>query len=337
MKRSIVIAVLLVVGSSSVAFGGDLVPEPVVTGKIDQWGPGARLDDWIGWSQFVKPLATAHIRTQNGVDHRAIRRRAGTHTYFGAFDSVDRVLFQEARFNSNLFFYLIDTQGFAAPPAGINTDLWEWSPDMSDSFILFGRNKFTSPDSPWKVILYDRNATSFLVLDSAPNRCRCIWPETVNERYATWTKCRRTCNVFVFDTQTLERNRIPNPDKQQYRIATTEDGQVYFVRSGNACGGNVRIMRLSITDLLAPPELIYAFPSGTDLAARLYMVEGSDGNDDLYFDRASCADLRFRGNVYRLRDVNLAPILSPLSSAPAADASAGPKSGALPPGAMPGR
>jgi hypothetical protein len=335
MKSSIVLAALIVVGSSSVTFAV-LTPEPVVTGPIDQWGPGARGDDWIGWSQYVKPDVTAHIRMQDGSDHRAIRRRAGTHTYFGAFDpSAERVLFQEARFNSNVFFYRIDTEGFTTPPAGINTDLWEWGPDMSDSFILFGRNRFTNPDAPWKVILYDRMTETFRVLDSAPNRCQCIWPETVNDRYATWTKCRARCNVFVFDTQTLARTKMPNPDRQQYGIATTGDGQVYFVRSGTACGANVRIMRQPV-DLLVPPVAIYAFPAGTDLRDRLSMVEGVDGNDDLYFDRFSCSDRRFRGNIYRLRDVNLAPILSPLGAASTDGARMGRRrSGALPPGAIP--
>lgn len=335
MKRSIVIAALLVVGSASVTFAGTPVPEPVVTGTVDQWGPGAKGDEWIGWSQFVRPEVTAHIRRQDGSDHRAIRRRADRHTYFGAFDpSAERALFQEARFNSNLFFYRIDTGGFTPPPAGINTDRWEWAPDMSDSFILFGRNRFTSRDAPWKVILYDRAAETFRLLDSAPNRCQCIWPETVNDRYATWTKCQGRCNVFVFDTLTLERTRIPNPDRQQYAIATTEDGQVYFVRSGNTCGANVRILRQAI-DLLTPAEAIYAFPAGTDLRYRLHLVEGVDGNDDLYFDRLACSDRRFRGNIYRLRDVNLASALSPLGPA-AADGSAGvAKTGLLPRGATP--
>jgi hypothetical protein len=285
------------------ASAGSLVPEPVVTGKTDQFGPGAEGDTWVGWTQYVKPTFTAHIRMQDGADHRSFRRRDGSHSFFGGFDPTnDDVIFQDAKgANSNLYLYHVDTDDFGAPPAGINTDLWEWAPDISTAYILFGRNNFTNGSSPWRIVLYDRALQTFQVLDSVENRCGCIWPEAVTDRYAAWTKCEARCHVFVYDTLTDTRTRVPNPDKQQYAAALSEDGQVYFVRSGNSCDANPRILRYTIdTDETA---FVFAYPNGTNLVSGLDLVDGADLNDDLYFDRAACNDERYRGNIYRIRDV----------------------------------
>jgi hypothetical protein len=43
-------------------------------------------------------------------------------------------------------------------------------------------------------------------------------------------------------------------------------------------------------------------------------VDGVDLNDDLYFDRAACSDVNFRGNIYRIPDV-FSSVLAPELSA----------------------
>ena len=295
----VLVTLLSTVGPASAG----VVVEPVVTGKPDQFGPGAEGDTWIGWTQFSKPLFSAHIRLQSGADHQKFRRRDGSHSFFGGFDpSNDDVIFQDARgSSSNLYVYHEDTGGFGAPPQGVNTDLWEWAPRISTAYILFGRNRFDRASAPWKVMLYDRVAGTFQVLDTVDNQCGCIWPEAVNERYAAWTKCVARCQVFVYDTLTDTETKVPNPSKQQYAAAVSEDGQVYFVRSGNTCDADPRIMRYTIaTDAT---ELVHAYPNGTNLASGLDLVDGADLNDDLYFDRASCSDRNYRGNIYRIPDV----------------------------------
>jgi hypothetical protein len=288
---------------------GVVAEEPVVTGKPDQFGPGAEDDMWVGWSQFTKPYFRAHIRTLDGTDHRKFHRRSGSHSFFGGFDpSSEDVLFQDAKLStasSNLYLYHVDTDSFGAPPDGVNTELWEWAPDISAAFILFGRNKFNRASSPWKVILYDRTLQTFKVLDSASNRCGCIQPESVSEGYAAWTTCAGIrCQVWVYEAGTGTPMKVPNPnDKQQYGAAVTDDGQVYFVRSGNTCGANAQIRRWDVGPG-STSTLVYDYPSGTDLRGGLDVVDGADTNDDLYFDRFDCGDRRFRGNIYRIVDAN---------------------------------
>jgi hypothetical protein len=300
------LASIVMLGSAGLADAA-LIEEEVIIGPTDQFGPAAEGDDWVGWSQFHDPYYGAHIRMADGTDHRRLVRRAGRHTFLGAFDPVsDRVIFQEALRSSNIYYYRTNTDQYVAPPAGINTDLWEWAPDMSETHILFGRNRFTTRRSPWKVILYNRVTKAFDVLAQAPNRCSCIFPETVNDRYATWTKCAGRCNVFVYEIETAVTTKIPKPSAaRQYGAAPTEDGQVYFVRSSDTCGANVQIMRRPI-DLSSGAEAIHQVPAGWDMRWRLYLVHGLDDNDDLYYDRASCSDNRYRGDIYVLRNVNLA-------------------------------
>lgn len=297
------IAVLVTILSVGGPASAGVVVEPVVTGKTDQFGPGAEGDTWVGWTQYVKPTFTAHIRMQDGTDHRSFRRRDGAHSFFGGFDPTnDDVIFQDAKgANSNLYLYHVGTDDFGAPPDGINTDLWEWAPDISTAYILFGRNNFNTQSSPWRIVLYDRALQSFQVLDSVENRCGCIWPEAVTDRYVAWTKCEARCHVFVYDTLTDTKTRVPNPSKQQYAAALSDDGQVYFVRSGDNCNADPKIMRYTLsTDTT---ELVFVYPNGTNLVSSLDLVDGVDLNDDLYFDRAACDDLNYRGNIYRIPDV----------------------------------
>ena len=107
----------------------------------------------------VQPSTRNRRHPDAGRDgHRRIRRTAGSHTFFGDFDPAgDRVLFQDTNRNrSNVRCYRIDTDDFASVHAKINTELWEWAPDISSEFILFGRNKFATGSSPWRIMLYDR-------------------------------------------------------------------------------------------------------------------------------------------------------------------------------------
>jgi hypothetical protein len=321
------LSLLAPAGSASAGVTAD----PVVTGKPDQFGPGAEDDEWVGWSQFVTPLVTAHIKTLTfPVDHRRLRRRDDSHTFFGGFDPTnDDVIFQEVRrASSNLFLYHVLTDKYDPAPDGINTERWEWNPDISTAFILFGRNRFNRASSPWKVMLYDRVGGTFETLDSVPNRCGCIRPEAVSDHFAAWTSCEGVrCQVFVHDTDDDTTVKVPNPnEKQQYAAAVSDDGEVYFVRSGNGCGANVQIRRWEVGS--GPSStLVFDLPAGTDLRNGLDLVEGADTNDDLYFDQLDCDDRRFRGDIYRILDVNTiaAPdILAPQGGASGAGAWRGP-------------
>ncbi len=308
IRRAAVAAAIafLVPAAVPASAGVPLVPQPVKTGPADQFGPSADGDEWFGWTQFARPLYTAKAQAQPDGAPLVLRKRAGAHTFFGDFDpGADEAIFQDnggRNVDANVYLFDLTTQGISGPGSGINTRYWEWSPEISGNFILFGRNRFERGSSPWKVILYDRTTHGTTVLDKVDNRCGCIFPQDVNERYATWVKCAVKCNVFVYDTQDDVTTKVPNPDRFQYAGSVSEEGRVYFVRSGRGCGANVRIRAWDIT-AGGPSEPVYAYPAGTELASSIHVVDGADGVHDLYFDQADCSDDGFRGDIYRISGV----------------------------------
>jgi hypothetical protein len=78
------------------------------------------------------------------------------------------------------------------------------------------------------------------------------------------------------------------------------DGQVYVVRSGQACGASVRIVRVPLSDLGATPVTIATLPAGIDVGFTLSLEERPT-QLDLWFSRYRCGPQQ--GDVYRLRDV----------------------------------
>jgi hypothetical protein len=341
VRRSVALALFVIAVAGAVPAGAGTV-EPMKTGRADQFGPAADSDEWLGWTQFTSPLYTARAeRFPVGGRSRTLRHRAGAHTFFGDIDpGTDTAIFQDAKgSNSNVYLADLATAGAptSAPPAGINTPRWEWGPEISDAFILFGRNRFARPSSPWKVVLYDRTLRTFTVLDEVENRCGCIWPEDVNERYVAWTKCVARCNVFVYDTLDQSTRKVDNPDRQQYAASVSEEGLVYFVRSGNTCGGNAQIRVWDVMAGGTATTLVYDYPVGSNLAWALDVVDGVDGTHDVYFDRARCNDHDFKGDVLRIVDAftELGPILRGPDADAAGAVSTGPWRGPHRPGARP--
>jgi hypothetical protein len=96
--------------------------------------------------------------------------------------------------------------------------------------------------------------------------------------------------------------RIPAPDgRARYAPIVHEgEGQVYFVRSGPACGVAVRIMRVPLSDLGATPVLLTALPDGIDTGLQ-QSVQDVGTRVDLWFSRYRCGP--GQGDIYRLRDV----------------------------------
>jgi hypothetical protein len=314
MRRAVAVAMFAVLVSTVVpASGGTIVEQSVKTGPRDQWGPSAEGDEWFGWSEFARPLFRAVAQPMVAGELtdpvQVLRKRSNAHTFFGDFDPAsDEAIFQDngARsVNANVYLADLTNPGtYSGPGSGINTEYWEWSPEISADWILFGRNRFDRGSSPWKVILYERATGDTTVLDKVENRCGCIFPQDVNERYATWVKCVARCNVFVYDTQDQTTTKIYNPDKYQYAASVSEEGRVYFVRSGRGCGANVQIRAIDLAAKDPTSSLpVYSYPAGMELASSIHMVDGVDGVHDLYFDRADCNADRFQGNIYRILGV----------------------------------
>jgi hypothetical protein len=247
--RTIIVGLALAATMGAVAAAGT-IPETLVEGGPGNQFSGDGNSTYLTWATN----STDHPR------HYDARARllaggggfkmnaSGTEGFAGDIngDTTEAAYQQVNGSSSNILLYDLEARTRSAASSVVNTDLWEWAPSVSDGYILFGRNKFARPSSPWKVVLYDRNSDSTMVLDSVTNACGCIIPGQVSDDYATWTRCdRATCQAWYYDIAADTTARVPNPlDKQQYYPSVSAaTGDIYLVRSGNGCGQNVRRIR----------------------------------------------------------------------------------------------
>jgi hypothetical protein len=127
----------------------------------------------------------------------------------------------------------------------------------------------------------------------------------VTDQYATWTVCKGSCEVFVYDVALDDTMKAPNPgDKHNYESSLTNDGDLYFGHSGNGCGRYVKIERWTIGD---PPDpvVVASLPLHIELAYSISAFTKADLHTDVYFDRFDCR-LRFNADEYVIHDAETA-------------------------------
>ena len=229
---------------------------------------------------------------------------AGTRGYTGGIDpDQDRAIYQQIDGRaSDIYTINLGTRRRTKLPGPINTSRWEWGPRISNAFYLFARDASRATT----LFLYDRATRTLEKLVSLDLMTFYVAPGSVGERYATWSVCGpRHCNAFIRDTDTDLTRRIPTPDgTSRYAPVVHEaEGQVYFVRSGPTCGSSVRIMRLALDDLAAPPVGLLTLPAGIDVDIRM-SLEQVGPQVHLWFSRYRCVPQQ--GDIYRIRDVGLA-------------------------------
>ena len=303
---TVVAAAMLLTGVTAASAG--LAPTLVKGGAGNQNSPTANAT-LLGYSEnsrarprhfdaFVEPI---------GGGARTKVNSPRTVGYMGHMNGDSGELaFQQIRRSSEVLLYETSSQTRSQPPNGVNTRLWEWSPSISDGFLLFGRNSFRRLDSPWKVVLFDRTMGTSTVLDSVTYRCGCIWPGQVTDQYATWTRCtRNACNVFYYDiVGGGPATRVPNPsDRFQYFGGVSGNtGSIVFM-SSRGCGNDPRIMRWNPVGG-GSATLVSTLPQDYDLGDTMYVY--ADGmHDDLFFTQAKCSRA-FPMNIYKIDDVDLA-------------------------------
>jgi hypothetical protein len=277
-------------------------PQLVVAGPEDQLLPSANADFlvWSASSEAFPNRYHAYARPRGSTDVFRLNP-PGTRGYAGGIDPGQNVaVYQQIDGQSSDLYRIVLTTGERHPlPAVVNSSRWEWGPRVSDAFYLFARDG----GSNTRLFLYERGAHVLEEIASYDLSTFYASPGAVGERYATWTVCGPlTCRAFVRDTVTDETRRIPAPDgSARYAPVVDEaSGEVYVVRSGQACGANVRILRVPVTDLGATPVTIATLPSGIDVGFTLSLEERPT-QLDLWFSRYRCAPRQ--GDVYRLRDI----------------------------------
>ncbi len=293
---------LAIVGSAPA--GALTGPVRVLAGPEDQSLPAAN-DRYLIWTQNSEahPDQDHAYGKVLGIPGRFRLNATGTRGYAGGFDpGQDRAIYQQIRSGaSDLYLFNLETRNRSKLPTPVNSARWEWGPRISDGFIFFARDA----QGMTSLFLYDRESQSLAKIGTWNFTRYYVVPGAVGDRYATWTVCSPlTCNAFVFDTDTSDRMRIPSIEgRAQYAPVVDElHSMMYFVRSGQACGGSVGIWRRPL-DLSTAADRLVALPAGIDTGWVMSLdADVSQDRLDLWFSRYRCAPQQ--GDIYELRGLD---------------------------------
>jgi hypothetical protein len=299
---SIAAVALLAAAGRSVAVEG---PSRLLGGPQDQLLPAVNLT-YLVWTESSEahPNRYHAFAKVRGTTTRFRLNPEGTRGYTGGIDpGQDRAIYQRIDgLRSDLYLVNLQTRAQSRLPAAVNTTRWEWGPRISDRFVLFARDTALKTT----IVLWDRVDRTVEQLAGYDFTRFYASPGAVGERYATWSVCGPLmCNAWIHDTQLDTTRRIPAPDgRARYAPVVDETEElVYFVRSGQSCGANVRIMRVPLDDLGATQVTLLALPAGIDVGFTL-SVDRPPGQVDLLFSRFRCAPQQ--GDIFRLGDVGIA-------------------------------
>jgi hypothetical protein len=270
---------------------------------------------WVGWTQnslehprrynaFANPTGGSAVRL-NPPDSRVINVDLDGNT--AVFDYFGRGFL-------DLSLYDLQAKTRSEPPNGVNTRLAEYEPSLSGYNLFFTRDNFSAVpnrDAWIRVILFDVQTGETDILEQLPWRRHFLISNQVNGGYLTWESCRIgsvgffDCQVFWHRISTGRTVEIPNPGLQQYGSAVSNDGTLYFARTGHhnawRCGSHTRLLRFERGS--AGPVRIAEIPQGLDVL-HMDALDEADGSTTLYLDRLNCD--RGNGGVFKIPNADTA-------------------------------
>jgi hypothetical protein len=268
---------------------------------------------YFAWSQNLpsKPNHyNTYVRPIAGGSRQRVNQK-GTKSYTVGIDGSLVVFDANRGEDSDLRFYDAATQARPAMPHGVNTRSIEFRPTLSGDWLLFTRNSgnhVTSKTARTKIILFNVTTKESRVLASGSNRRTYLVSDQVNGDWATFERCHfdratgqfSNCNVFRYTVSTKALVKIPNPGKQQYAAAISQDGTVYMVRTGGPnvwqCGQNTRIVRYPV----GGPSVTIA-RIGSD-ALTTFATDETYASTTLYFQKYRCNS--GSGGIYRIQNAD---------------------------------
>ena len=107
---------------------------------------------------------------------------------------------------------------------------------------MFARLNFAT--NTRSIILFNLLTHGSRVLDSVGQK-QGVQPGQINGGIAVWVHwvSPGRSRIFIYDTANRALTKVPNTKGYDWAPSVTENGTVYFERTGASCGSNPRIMR----------------------------------------------------------------------------------------------
>ena len=316
MRLRRIVKVVAIATALTFAMNGTAValitPVQIVAAKAAQFRPSGS-GTWYTWdSNSVAHPNHGNVYAQPVLGGAIVKVNASrTEGFAGGFDpGTNTLIYQQiSAGQSNIYLYDLDTRQRTALP-GVNTPRWEYQPRISSTHVLFARDVRVGGLWYTTVFLQDRSTLALTKLGKTKDRAVAYYSGSVGDAYASYTLANNfgdgDQNVFVYDIGAGTRHKVPLPDRSaQYSPAVDETtGTLYFMRSGPACGANVRLLTVPVTDLSAAPNQLAQLPKGIDagfeasLAPSPLTVSGIDYLFARYVCRNGAVD------IYAFPDVN---------------------------------
>ena len=209
--------------------------------KVGEYQP-VQGDTYLAWQQntrqhpkhydvFARPLA--------GGDKFKVNA-AGTQGANGGIDGDVLVYQQFKRKRSDLKFFDLDTRTRTSPPAGVNTDQWEYWPSFSGDWLLFAR---LYGNGARRIFLFDLSTGDSRRLDGVRGARSSLVARTGERGLGRLVEVSARARATSSDTTSRmgPGRRSPTTTPASTHPRWHPDGTVFFARSNARCGGSVKL------------------------------------------------------------------------------------------------
>jgi hypothetical protein len=251
--------------------------------KVGEYQP-VRGETYLAWQQNTRQHPSHYdvfARLVAGGDKFKVNA-GGTQGAIGGIDGNKLVYQQFKGGRSDLKFFDLGTRARTSPPAGVNTDQWEYWPSFSGDWLLFAR---LYGNGARRIFLFDLSTGDSRRLDSVRGAGSDLAPGQVSGDWAVWSKCRQGgCDVIRYHIPDGTKQTIPNSGTRQHAPSVAPDGTVFFARGNARCGGSVKLIR---RPLLGDETVLWRISSGDDIGTTRTFVD-TDGVTTVLFDQFDC-------------------------------------------------
>jgi hypothetical protein len=295
------VAVFAALSTASLAWATLLTPTLVIGGAGDQAipsaAPGGAYIAYASNSAGHPNHYDVYVRPAGQSSQKVNPTGSG---FAGGIDGNTLIFQHIVNGQSDLNLYDLTTTVISIP-SGVNTPNWEWRPSLSGPWTLFGRRNFSVRPSADRIILRNSSGSDTRVLqEQVGTPDRTLSPGQVSGDFATWDRYTPSTgigSVVRYQISTGIKFVLPVPaGKVQYDSSTNPAGDIFYVRSGTACGKQV-VIRENVPGV-SDVALAVIPVAGHDID-RTYAVDEGGGVTSLYFDTFSCVTGK-GGDIYKL-------------------------------------